>query len=66
MKKICFITQGVLPVPTVRGGAVETLVEYIIDNINGIELCISNGESDIAIFNINSKKAELYCFLYTK
>ena len=31
MKKICFITQCVLPIPTVKGGAVETLVEYILD-----------------------------------
>lgn len=36
MKKICFITQCSLPVPTVKGGAVETLVEYII-NQNEIE-----------------------------
>lgn len=31
MKKICFITQCTLPIPTVKGGAVETLVEYILD-----------------------------------
>ena len=31
MKKICFITQCVLPIPTVKGGAVETLVEYFLD-----------------------------------
>ena len=31
MKEICFITQCSLPVPTVKGGAVETLVEYIIN-----------------------------------
>lgn len=31
MKKICFITQCSLPIPTVKGGAVETLVEYILD-----------------------------------
>ncbi|MCQ8212125.1 glycosyltransferase family 4 protein [Cetobacterium somerae] len=29
--KILFITAGVLPVPVTKGGAVETLVEYIID-----------------------------------
>ena len=29
MKKICFITQCSLPVPTTKGGAVETLVEYL-------------------------------------
>lgn len=31
MKKICIITQCSLPVPTTKGGAVETLVEYIIN-----------------------------------
>lgn len=31
MRRICFISQCSLPIPTVRGGAVETLVEYIID-----------------------------------
>lgn len=31
MKKICFITQCSLPIPTVKGGAVETLVEYLLD-----------------------------------
>jgi len=29
--KICFITQCNLPVPAVSGGAVETLIEYLID-----------------------------------
>ena len=31
MKKICIITQCSLPVPTTKGGAVETLVEYLIN-----------------------------------
>lgn len=29
--KILFITAGVLPIPVTKGGAVETLIEYIID-----------------------------------
>lgn len=29
-KNICFIAPGVLPIPTVKGGAVETLVEYLV------------------------------------
>jgi glycosyltransferase involved in cell wall biosynthesis len=29
--KICFITNGVLPVPAVKGGAVENLVQAILD-----------------------------------
>ncbi|EHA0993351.1 glycosyltransferase family 4 protein [Clostridium perfringens] len=31
MKEICFITQCSLPVPTTQGGAVETLIEYLIN-----------------------------------
>ena len=30
MKNVCFITQCSLPIPTVKGGAVETLVEYLL------------------------------------
>ena len=29
-KNICIITQCSLPIPTTKGGAVETLVEYIL------------------------------------
>lgn len=31
MKKICFVTPNVFPVPAVKGGAVETLVNNLID-----------------------------------
>ena len=31
MKKICVITQCSLPIPTTKGGAVETLAEYMIN-----------------------------------
>lgn len=31
MKKVCFISQCSLPIPTTKGGAVETLVEYLIN-----------------------------------
>lgn len=31
MKRICVITQCSLPVPTSKGGAVETLAEYMLD-----------------------------------
>lgn len=31
MKRICIITQCTLPVPTSKGGAVETLAEYMLD-----------------------------------
>lgn len=31
MKRICFFTAGVLPVPPVRGGAVENLIKFVLD-----------------------------------
>lgn len=31
MINICFISQCTLPIPTCKGGAVETLVEYLLD-----------------------------------
>lgn len=31
MKKIAVITSGLLPMPAVRGGAIETLLQYLID-----------------------------------
>ena len=30
MKKICFISPGILPVPNTLGGAIETLLTNII------------------------------------
>lgn len=29
MKNICFITSGVLPVPAVKGGAIELLIQQL-------------------------------------
>jgi len=52
MKKICFITQCSLPVPTTKGGAVETLVEYII-NENEI-----NKKYEITVISIGEEKAK--------
>lgn len=31
MKKICFVTNGELPVPAINGGAIEQLLEILID-----------------------------------
>src|SRR5574344_392586 len=30
MKKICFVTNGTLPVPAINGGAIEQLIEILI------------------------------------
>lgn len=32
MKRVCFVTSGVLPVPAVRGGAVEQLVQQLCED----------------------------------
>lgn len=51
MKEICFISQCSLPIPTVKGGAVETLVEYII---NENEKC---GKYHFTVLSIADEKA---------
>ena len=51
-KKICFITQCSLPVPTTRGGAVETLVEYLISE-NEV-----NNDFNFTVVSIYDEKAE--------
>lgn len=43
MKKIAFISSGYLPLPSVRGGAVETLIDNIIES----PLIQSNYEVDV-------------------
>lgn len=32
MKNICFITSGVLPVPAVKGGAIEQLIQQLCED----------------------------------
>ena len=59
-KKIAIISPGILPVPSVLGGAVETLTSYIIEGYskeNGVEIdvfsCPSEKLDDIELSNIN-------------
>ena len=52
MKKLCFITQCSLPIPTVKGGAVETLVEYIINENE------KTGNFKFTVISIWDEKAE--------
>lgn len=67
MKKICFITPNVFPVPAVKGGAVETLVEEIIsenEKSNKLEItCFSS--YDKKAFE-ESKKYKSTKFIFTK
>ncbi|MGL5962786.1 MAG: glycosyltransferase family 4 protein [Fusobacteriaceae bacterium] len=62
--KILIITAGVLPVPVSKGGAVETLVEYIIDENEkykkiDIEL-VSIFEDDALKMSQNYKNTKFY------
>ena len=52
MKKIAVITGGLLPMPSVKGGAIETLLQYLID-YNEI-----NEEFQLEIYSIYNEKAE--------
>lgn len=58
MKKICFITQCVLPIPTVKGGAVETLVEYILDENE------KNPKYKFTVISVMDSKAQEYSKKY--
>lgn len=50
MKKIALITPGVLPLPAVKGGAVETLIDGFLKN--------KNNDLEIDVFSIYDKKIE--------
>lgn len=58
MKKICIITQCALPIPTVKGGAVETLVEYIIEKNE------KAGKYYFTVISIADEKAEIFSQKY--
>ena len=53
MKKICIITPNVLPVPAVKGGAVETLVNNIIDENE------TDKNFDFTVVSIYNKEAKV-------
>lgn len=60
MKKVCFITPNLLPVPNVRGGAIETIMTNIIKEQEKSE------KIDITIVSIYDKNAFLESTNYTK
>lgn len=59
MKKAAIVTPGVLPVPSVSGGAVEQLTEYII---NGNEL---ENNYIFDLYTIDDSKLDDYQYRYT-
>lgn len=60
MKKICFITPNLLPVPNVKGGAIESIMTNIIKEQE------KNNKLDITIVSIYDKNALLESKKYTK
>lgn len=60
MKRICFITQCSLPIPTTKGGAVETLVEYLLNENEKRE------EYEFTVVSIGDEKAEKIANQYKK
>lgn len=58
--KVAILTSGVAPVPPTKGGAVECLVEHIL-NENEI-----NKEIDIDLYSIYEKEAEFISHKYKK
>lgn len=52
--KIAIITSGVLPVPAVQGGAVETLIDYALEYNNQHRL------HDITVFSVYNEKVTLH------
>ena len=59
MKKICFITQCSLPIPTVKGGAVETLIEYLLDENE------KNPTFEFTVISVGDDEAESISKKYT-
>ena len=47
IKKLAIITPGFVPVPAVKGGAIEQLIEYFIDGNEIVH------KYDIDLFTIN-------------
>lgn len=60
MKKICFITPNLLPVPSVKGGAIETIMTNIIKEQE------KNNKLDITVVSIYDKNALLESKKYKK
>lgn len=58
--KIAVVTPGVLPVPAVKGGAVETLIDYVVD----YNECFLNHE--ITVYGIYDNKLSAYTSLSYK
>jgi len=59
MKKLLFVTPGKLPVPALRGGAVETLIEMLISE-NEKESCF-----EIDIFTLWDQEMKTIKFEYS-
>lgn len=59
MKKIMIITPGFMPVPDVIGGAVESLITYILEQNE------EEANYEIALYTIFNRKIDRTKFTYT-
>ena len=50
MKKVAIITTGVLPIPSVRGGAAETLIDLFVESNK------TDPSFDVTVFSIDDKR----------
>ena len=60
MKKVAIVTPGILPVPAVEGGGVETLIQYLIDQNE------ENHSLDIDLYTLESNKYNLTKYKHTR
>ena len=60
MKKVCFITPNLLPVPNVKGGAIESIMTNIINEQE------KNNKLDITVVSIFDQKALVESKKYSK
>ena len=59
MKKLAIISPSILPIPAVRGGAIEQLVTYIVE---GNE---ENHQYDIDLYTMNDPALDEFNYKYT-
>lgn len=57
--KIAMITPGLLPVPAVRGGAVEVLTEYLIDGNERV------GNNEIDLYTVYDERIKMDKYIHT-
>jgi glycosyltransferase involved in cell wall biosynthesis len=66
MKKVAIITSGILPVPPVRGGAIETLIDQILTQNelhNRMDITVFSTHDDNAVISSHKYKHTKFIFI---